>query len=80
MTITTILLLLLSLIASGLSYYQYFIKPKIKAEFVFCFYRVWSVNPITKILEIIKPSLAIVVDNSSSITALDASKKSFRSI
>jgi uncharacterized membrane protein len=37
MTITTILLLLLSLVASGLSYYQYFYKAKkqIKAEFVF---------------------------------------------
>jgi hypothetical protein len=35
------------------------------------------INPIItrNTLEIIKPSLAIVVDNSSSITALDASKK-----
>jgi hypothetical protein len=91
MTITTILLLLLSLVASGLSYYQYFIKPKqIKAEFVLALLRFLSlfgiilllINPIItrNTLEIIKPSLAIVVDNSSSITALDASKKSFRSI
>jgi uncharacterized membrane protein YjjP (DUF1212 family) len=86
MTITTILLLLLSLIvASGLSYYQYFCQKQIKAEFVFGFVAfsivVWIIllliNPIItrNTLEIIKPSLAIVVDNSSSITALDASKK-----
>jgi hypothetical protein len=65
-----------------------FIKPKqIKAEFVFgfCSIVVWDhlllINPIItrNTLEIIKPSLAIVVDNSSSITALDASKN-FRSI
>jgi hypothetical protein len=68
-----------------------FIKPKqqIKAEFVLALLRFLSlfgiilllINPIiTRNTQIIKPSLAIVVDNSSSITALDASKKSFRSI
>jgi lipid-A-disaccharide synthase-like uncharacterized protein len=75
MTITTILLLLSLIVASGLSYYQYFYKAKkqIKAEFVFGF-RFLSlfgiilllINPIItrNTLEIIKPSLAIVVDNS----------------
>jgi hypothetical protein len=92
MTITTILLLLsFIVIAGGLSYYQYFYKAKtkIKAEFVLALLRFLSlfgiilllINPIiTRNTQIIKPSLAIVVDNSSSITALDASKKSFRSI
>jgi hypothetical protein len=65
-------------------------KKQIKAEFVLALLRFLSlfgiilllINPIItrNTLEIIKPSLAIVVDNSSSITALDASKKSFRSI
>jgi hypothetical protein len=64
-------------------------KKQIKAEFVLALLRFLSlfgiilllINPIItrNTLEIIKPSLAIVVDNSSSITALDASK-SFRSI
>jgi hypothetical protein len=88
MTITTILLLLLSLIvASGLSYYQYFYKAKNKSKLnlflaLLRFLSLFGIillliNPIItrNTLEIIKPSLAIVVDNSSSITALDASKK-----
>jgi hypothetical protein len=88
MTTTTILLLLISLVlVSGLSFYQYFYKAKKKSKlnlflallrFLSLFgIMLLLINPmITRnTLEIIKPILAIVVDNSSSIQTLDANKK-----
>ncbi|MFD1605150.1 hypothetical protein ACFSJW_01005 [Flavobacterium artemisiae] len=88
MTTNTILLLLLSLvIAGGLSYFQYFFKAKSKSNvmILLAFLRflaifgllVLLINPIiTKnSLEITKTPLAVVVDNSSSITALNSDKK-----
>jgi hypothetical protein len=83
MTTNTILLLLLAaLIASGLSFFQYFYKAKTKSKvnFVLAFLRFVSIfgilvlliNPIMsrKTLETIKTPLPIVVDNSSSIVDL----------
>jgi hypothetical protein len=88
MTTITILLLLLSLILAGsLSFYQYLYKAKNKSKlnlflallrFLSLFgIMLLLINPIItrNTLEIIKPTLAVVVDNSSSITALDANKK-----
>nr|WP_294931036.1 hypothetical protein [uncultured Flavobacterium sp.] len=88
MTTNTILLLLLSLvIAGGLSYFQYFYKAKndSKMNLFLAFLRfliifgllVLLINPVmTKnSLEVTKTPLAIVVDNSSSITALKSDKK-----
>lgn len=88
MTTNTILLLLLSLvIASGLSFFQYFFKAKNKSNVIWflAFLRFLAIfgllllliNPImTKnALEITKTPLAIAVDNSSSITALKSDKK-----
>jgi hypothetical protein len=88
MTTTTILLLLISLVlVSGLSFYQYFYKAKKKSKlnlflallrFLSLFgIMLLLINPmITRnTLEIIKPILAVVVDNSSSIQTLDANKK-----
>jgi hypothetical protein len=87
MTTNTILLLLLSLlIASGLSYVNYYYKAKTKSKvnLFLAFLRFISIfvllllliNPIItrKTLEIVKIPLAIVVDNSSSILALNAKK------
>jgi hypothetical protein len=84
---STILLLLLSLlIAGGLSFYQYFYKAKNKSKLnlflaLFRFLTLFGIlllliNPIItrNTLEIIKPPLAIVVDNSGSIKALGASR------
>ncbi|MBP4139000.1 hypothetical protein [Flavobacterium geliluteum] len=88
MTTNTILLLLLSIvIAGGLSYSQYFFKVKnhSKVNVFLAFLRflvifallVLLINPImTKNkLEITKTPLAIAVDNSSSIVALQSDKK-----
>ncbi|WJS93602.1 hypothetical protein NYQ10_16040 [Flavobacterium johnsoniae] len=88
MTTNTILLLLLSLvIAGGLSYFQYFFKAKSKSNvmILLAFLRFLSIfgilvlliNPIISknSLEITKTPLAIVVDNSSSIVALQSDKK-----
>ncbi|WP_264530105.1 hypothetical protein [Flavobacterium sp. N502540] len=88
MTTNTILLILLSLvIAVGLSYFQYFFKAKNKSNVIWflAFLRFLAIfgllllliNPImTKnSLEVTKTPLAIAVDNSSSITALNSNKK-----
>jgi hypothetical protein len=88
MTTNTILLLLLSLVIAGvLSYFQYFFKAKSKSNvmILLAFLRflaifgllVLLINPIiTKnSLEITKTPLAVVVDNSSSITVLNSDKK-----
>lgn len=85
----TILLLLLSvLIAGSLSFYQYYYKAKSKSKLnlflaLLRFLALFGIlllliNPIItrNTLKIIKPPLAIVVDNSSSIKALDCSQKS----
>lgn len=88
MTTNTILLVLLSLlIAGGLSFFQYYYKAKSKSNLnlLLAFLRFVSlfglflllINPIItrKTLEIIKPTLSIVVDNSESIKDLSADKK-----
>ncbi|MEZ7504989.1 hypothetical protein [Flavobacterium sp. Arc2] len=88
MTTNTVLLILLSIvIAGGLSFYQYFYKAKSKSKLnlflaLLRFLSLFGIlllliNPIItrNTLEIIKPPLAVVVDNSSSITALNANKK-----
>jgi hypothetical protein len=85
MTTNTILLLLFSLlIAGGLSFFQYLykVKNKSKLHLFLTFLRFTSIfgilvlliNPIinSHSLEIIKPPLPIIVDNSSSIIALKA--------
>ena len=87
MTTNTILLILLSIvIASGLSFYQYYYKAKTKSKvnLVLAFLRFLSIfgilllliNPIItrNTLEIIKTPLPIVVDNSSSIVDLKANE------
>ncbi|OXA88334.1 hypothetical protein [Flavobacterium hercynium] len=88
MTTNTIFLLLLSLvIAGGLSYFQYYFKAKSKSKMtlflallrflaIFGLF-VLLINPVlTKnALEVTKTPLALVVDNSSSITALKSEKK-----
>jgi hypothetical protein len=88
MTTNTILLLVLSLVvAGGLSFFQYYYKAKSKSKLnlFLAFLRFLSIfgilvlliNPIiTKnSLEIIKTPLPIVVDNSSSIAALNSKEK-----
>ncbi len=88
MTTNTILLLLLSLIiAGGLSFFQYLykVKSKSKVNLFLAFLRFLSIfllmllliNPIvtTKKLETVKTPLPIVVDNSSSISFLNAKEK-----
>ena len=88
MTAGTILLLLLSLIIAGcLSFFQYLYKVKNKSNvYLFLtflrFLSIFSIlllliNPIitTNKLEIIKTPLPIVVDNSSSISFLNAKDK-----
>jgi hypothetical protein len=88
MTTTTILLIILSLVvAGGLSFYQYLYKAKNKSQvnLFLAFLRFGSIflilllliNPIiTKnTLEIVKTPLAVVVDNSSSVTFLNAKEK-----
>ncbi|MFV8369787.1 hypothetical protein [Flavobacterium sp. LB2R40] len=88
MTTNTILLLLLSLlIAGGLSFYQYIYKAKNKSKvgWFLAFLRFMSIfgilllliNPIlTKnTLETVKTPLPIVIDNSSSISFLNANIK-----
>jgi hypothetical protein len=88
MTTNTILLLLLSLlVAGGLSFIQYLYKVKNKSNvsLFLTFLRFVSIfsllllliNPIitTNKLEIIKTPLPIVVDNSSSISFLNANEK-----
>lgn len=85
MTANTLLLLLLSLlIASGLSFFQYYYKAKNKSKSnlflaILRFLTVFGIlllllNPIIsrKTFEIIKTPLAIVMDNSSSIVDLKA--------
>ncbi|EIA07573.1 hypothetical protein [Flavobacterium frigoris] len=84
MTTNTILLILLSIvIAGGLSFFQYYYKAKNKSNLIsfLAFLRFLSVfgllllliNPVisTNSEEIIKPTLSIAVDNSSSIRALN---------
>ena len=84
---TTIALVILSVIvAGGLSYFQYFYKGKSKSQLIIilAFLRFLSIfgllllliNPIVtrSIFEIVKTPLAIVVDNSKSITELKANK------
>jgi len=88
MTTTSILLLLFSLlIAGGLSYFQYFYKAKNKSKvgWFLAFLRFLSIfgilllliNPtLTKnTLETVKTPLPIVVDNSSSVSFLNANEK-----
>lgn len=87
MTTNSILLVLLSILtAGGLSFFQYFYKTKTnsKLNLFLSFLRFLSllgiflllINPIIskKTLEIVKPPLAIVVDNSSSINYLNGIK------
>lgn len=85
MTTNTVLLLLLSLvIASSLSYFQYYYKAKTKSNLVLAFLRFVSIfgilllliNPIISrnTYEIVKIPLPIVVDNSSSILDLKANE------
>ena len=88
MTTTTLLLLLLSiLIAGGLSFFQYIYKAKNKSKigWFLAFLRFSSIfgilllliNPIItrNTLETVKTPLPIVVDNSSSISFLNANEK-----
>ena len=88
MTTTTLLLLLLSLlIAGGLSFFQYIYKAKNKSKvgWFLAFLRFLSIfgilllliNPIiTKnTLETVKTPLPIIVDNSGSISFLNANEK-----
>ncbi|GIZ08496.1 hypothetical protein [Flavobacterium sp. UMI-01] len=87
MTTSTVLLIILSLIvAGGLSFFQYLFKAKSKSKLnlflaLLRFLAVFGIlllliNPIiTKnTLEVVKPPLAIVVDNSSSINHLKATQ------
>lgn len=89
MTTNAIVLILFSLvIAIALSFFQYYYKAKtkLKVNLVLAFLRFLSIfgiallliNPIItrNTLEIVKTPLAIVVDNSSSIVALDANETS----
>ncbi|QIH37669.1 hypothetical protein G7A72_02110 [Flavobacterium sp. Sr18] len=88
MTTNTLLLLLLSLlIAGGLSFFQYIYKAKNKSKigWFLAFLRFSSIfgilllliNPIVtkNTLETVKTPLPIVVDNSSSISFLNANEK-----
>jgi len=91
MTTNTILLILFSLVIAGaLSFYQYLyqVKNRTKVSLFLAFLRFISlfgiallfINPmITRnTLEIVKTPLAIVVDNSSSIVALNAKKTALK--
>ena len=88
MTTNTILLILLSIVIAGsLSFFQYYYKVKNKSKMILflAFLRFASIfgilllliNPVvtSSTLEIVKPPLPIVVDNSSSILALKANDK-----
>ena len=88
MTTNTILLILLSLVIAGsLSFFQYLYKVKNKSKvnlflaflrFITIFFiLLLLINPIitTNKLEIIKTPLPVVVDNSSSISFLNANEK-----
>ncbi len=88
MTLNTSLLVVLSLlVAGGLSFLQYYYKAKNKSKLnlFLAFLRFASIfgillliiNPVVTRdnLEIVKPPLAVVVDNSSSIVALKANDK-----
>src|SRR3970040_1995775 len=88
MTTNTVLLVILSLlVAGGLSFFQYYYKAKNKSKLILflAFLRFASVFGLLLLLvnpiitkneeEIVKPPLSIVVDNSSSIAALNADKK-----
>lgn len=85
MTINTVILILLALLAAGcLSYFQYYFKAKTTSTItlVLAFLRflavfgilVLVINPIISrtTYETIKPTLALVVDNSASIADLKA--------
>lgn len=87
MTIATILLILFSLIvAGGLSYYHYFYKAKSKSKvhLLLAFLRFFTILGILLLLinpkitrqtyEVQKTPLPIVIDNSSSIIALNANQ------
>jgi hypothetical protein len=91
MTLNTTLLIVLSLLVAGiLSFFQYYYKAKNKSKLILflAFLRFSSIfcilllliNPIIRrnSEEIIKPSLAIAVDNSSSIVALNASETAIK--
>ena len=88
MTLNSALLVVLSfLVAGGLSFFQYYYKAKNKSKLIvfLAFLRFASIfgilvlliNPVvtSETLEIVKPPLAVVVDNSSSIVALKAKEK-----
>lgn len=92
MTTNTVLLLVFSLlIAGGLSFFQYYYKAKnrSKLNLFLAFLRFLAIfglfllliNPIIThtTLEIVKPPLALVVDNSSSIAYLNGDKKALTS-
>lgn len=87
MTTNTVLLVILSLlVAGGLSFFQYYYKAKNKSNLILflAFLRFASIFGLLLLLinpvitrnseEITKPPLSIVVDNSSSIAALNADK------
>jgi hypothetical protein len=87
MTTNAVLLVILSLfVAGGLSFFQYYYKVKNRSKLILflAFLRFVSIfcvlllliNPIISrdSTEIVKPSLSIVVDNSSSIVAFNADK------
>jgi len=87
MNTTTILLLLVSIfIAAGLSFYQYLYKAKSRSQttLLLAFLRFFSIfgllllliNPIItrKTIETVKTPLPVVIDNSASITDLNAGK------
>lgn len=88
MTTNTILLIILSLIvAAGLSYFQYYykVKSKLKINLLLTFLRFLGIfgllllliNPIITSHSIVleKPTLAVVIDNSSSIAYLKSDKE-----
>jgi hypothetical protein len=88
MTTNAVLLVILSLlVAGGLSFFQYYYKAKNKSKLILflAFLRFISIfcvlllliNPVISrnSTEIVKPVLSIVVDNSSSIVALNADKR-----
>jgi hypothetical protein len=87
MTTNAVLLVILSLlVAGGLSFFQYYYKAKNKSKLILflAFLRFISIfgvlllliNPVISrnSIEIIKPVLSVVVDNSSSIVTLNADK------
>ncbi|OCB78734.1 hypothetical protein [Flavobacterium crassostreae] len=88
MTLTTALLLVFSMLVAGMvSFFQYFYKAKNKSNlYLFLafvrFLSIWSVlvlciNPILKTNTVVNtpPVLAVVLDNSSSIVAMQSEKK-----